>query len=165
MSKSGVFAISDTRGTRSPLSGSTTPLSGGVLPAGGRGLPRCAPCFQLDETHVGRNRLRCIYISGAVEFDDRPTVATRWPVDKPWLTAVHRAVVQARRSAVRAAAVPIRWRLKFMASSSPCITKHFLSTVPLGPHRVQYARFGSDAPTPTRRKSPQPVQSLRHSKE
>jgi hypothetical protein len=56
---------------------------------------------QLDEAHLDRDRLGCIYISGAVEFDDRtgPVRDALVGSVKTWLAAMRRAVVQAKEEA------------------------------------------------------------------
>ena len=64
-----------------------------------RGLPRLSALFQ---NWMHRTSLEidsgCLYIGGAVEFDDRPGPVRDALADsvKTWLAAMHRAVVQAK---------------------------------------------------------------------
>lgn len=64
-----------------------------------RGLPRLHAMFKnwMHRTSVELDS-GCIYISGAVEFDDRPGLVREALADsvRIWLAAMHRAVVQAR---------------------------------------------------------------------
>jgi len=64
-----------------------------------RGLPRLQALFQnwMRRTSAEIDS-GCLYISGAVEFDDRPGPVrdTLAGSVKTWLTALHRAVVQAK---------------------------------------------------------------------
>jgi AcrR family transcriptional regulator len=64
-----------------------------------RGLPRLQAMFDnwMHRTSVEIDS-GCIYISGAVEFDDRPGPVRDALADsvRAWLAAMHRAVVQAR---------------------------------------------------------------------
>ena len=66
-----------------------------------RGLPRLHAMFDnwMNRTSVEIDS-GCIYISGAVEFDDRPGPVRDALADsvRTWLTAMHRAVVQATQA-------------------------------------------------------------------
>ena len=66
-----------------------------------RGLPRLKAMFQnwMNRTSVEIDS-GCIYISGAIEFDDRPGAVRDALVDsiRTWLSAMTRAVVQAREA-------------------------------------------------------------------
>lgn len=64
-----------------------------------RGLPRVRVMFEnWMRLVVGEVQAGCIFISGAAEFDDRPGPVRDALVSsvKTWLTAVRRAIVQAR---------------------------------------------------------------------
>ena len=66
-----------------------------------RGLPRLQALFQhwMRRTSVEIDS-GCLYISGAVEFDDRPGPVRDALADsvRAWLAALHRAVVQAKEA-------------------------------------------------------------------
>ena len=66
-----------------------------------RGLPRLQALFQhwMRRTSVEIDS-GCLYISGAVEFDDRPGLVRDALADsvRAWLAALHRAVVQAKEA-------------------------------------------------------------------
>jgi AcrR family transcriptional regulator len=66
-----------------------------------RGLPRLQAMFDhwMNRTSVEIDS-GCIYISGAVEFDDRPGPVRDALADsvRTWLAAMHRAVVQAKEA-------------------------------------------------------------------
>jgi AcrR family transcriptional regulator len=66
-----------------------------------RGLPRLQAMFHnwMNRTSVEIDS-GCIYISGAVEFDDRPGPVREALADsvRIWLAAMHRAVVQAKEA-------------------------------------------------------------------
>lgn len=66
-----------------------------------RGLPRLRALFNhwMHRTSVEIDS-GCLYISGAVEFDDRPGTVRDALADsvKTWLSAMHRAVVQAKEA-------------------------------------------------------------------
>lgn len=66
-----------------------------------RGLPRLSALFHnwMNRTSVEIDS-GCLYISGAVEFDDRPGPVRDALADsvRIWLAAMHRAVVQAREA-------------------------------------------------------------------
>lgn len=66
-----------------------------------RGLPRLQAMFDhwMNRTSVEIDS-GCLYISGAVEFDDRPGPVRDALADsvRTWLAAMHRAVVQARQA-------------------------------------------------------------------
>ena len=66
-----------------------------------RGLPRLQAMFDnwMNRTSVEIDS-GCIYISGAVEFDDRPGLVRDALADsvRVWLAALHRAVVQAQQA-------------------------------------------------------------------
>lgn len=68
--------------------------------AGPRGMPRVQALFArwMDRTSV-EIEAGCLYISGAVEFDDRPGPVRDALASsaKTWLAALHRAVVLAKR--------------------------------------------------------------------
>jgi len=67
-----------------------------------RGLPRLRALFRnwMNRTSVELDS-GCLYISGAVEFDDRPGPVRDALVHsvKSWFSALHRAIVQAREEA------------------------------------------------------------------
>jgi AcrR family transcriptional regulator len=66
-----------------------------------KGLPRLKALFQnwMNRTSVELDS-GCLYISGAVEFDDRPGPVRDALVSsvQSWLAAMHRAVVQAKQA-------------------------------------------------------------------
>jgi len=141
-----------------------------------RGLPRVRALFAnwMKRTSVEIDS-GCIYISGAVEFDDRPGPVRDALANsvKTWLAAVHRAVVQAQDiGQLRADADAHQMAFEIHGL---ILALHYEARFLKYPGSIERAhtgfaniisRFGADAPTPSaRRKSPQSVQSIRHSKE
>ena len=140
-----------------------------------RGLPRLQALFQnwMRRTSVEIDS-GCIYISGAVEFDDRPGPVRDALANsvKTWLAAVHRAVVQAQEFGqlrpdadayqmafeIHGLILALHYEARFLKYPGSIERAHtgFANII---------ARFGSDATTTARHKSAKPVSAIRHSKE
>ena len=141
-----------------------------------RGLPRVRALFAnwMKRTSVEIDS-GCIYISGAVEFDDRPGPVRDALANsvKTWLAAVHRAVVQAQELGqlrpdadahqmafeIHGLILALHYEARFLKYPGSIERAHtgFANII---------SRFGSDAPTTiVRRKSAKPVSVIRNPKE
>ena len=140
-----------------------------------RGLPRVRALFAnwMKRTSVEIDS-GCIYISGAVEFDDRPGPVRDALANsvKTWLAAVHRAVVQAQEMGQLHADADAH-QMAFEIHGL-ILALHYEARFLKYPGSIARAntgfanilsRFGHDASASARRKSAKPVQSIRNSKE
>lgn len=140
-----------------------------------RGLPRVRALFAnwMKRTSVEIDS-GCIYISGAVEFDDRPGPVRDALANsvKTWLAAVHRAVVQAQEMGQLHADADAH-QMAFEIHGL-ILALHYEARFLKYPGSIARAntgfanilsRFGHDASASARRKSVKPVQSIRNSKE